>query len=182
VVKQNLHRQIRENKVTLIFGDLAQEVPMITVKMIQLLQNLISNAIKFRSKTRNSVIEIDLKDKGCEWLISIKDNGIGIAEQYLQEIFQLFRKLHNQTEYQGSGIGLATCKKIVNSTVAKFGLIQPKEKAQPSFLRCQKTTMLLYNPNFIKKLIFFAKKFGSVKKVLLSLHRFRKKGIASSKT
>jgi PAS domain S-box-containing protein len=120
VVKQNLHRQIRENKVTLIFGDLAQEVPMITVKMIQLLQNLISNAIKFRSKTRNSVIEIDLKDKGCEWLISIKDNGIGIAEQYLQEIFQLFRKLHNQTEYQGSGIGLATCKKIVEQHGGKI--------------------------------------------------------------
>lgn len=79
----------------------------------QLFQNLLSNAIKFRKATINPEIEIAVEEKETEYLFSIKDNGIGIDEQYKSKLFILFQRLHTSAEYEGTGIGLATCKKIV---------------------------------------------------------------------
>jgi light-regulated signal transduction histidine kinase (bacteriophytochrome) len=77
-----------------------------------LFQNLICNAIKFRKKNIDPVVSIAAQDEGNEWLFSIKDNGIGIEEKYHQRIFTIFQKLHLDKEYEGTGIGLAHCKKI----------------------------------------------------------------------
>jgi light-regulated signal transduction histidine kinase (bacteriophytochrome) len=81
-------------------------------QMSQLLQNLISNAIKFRGPEAPRV-EVASWEGAREWTISVKDNGIGIAPKYQDKLFQMFQRLHNRDEYPGTGIGLAIAKKIV---------------------------------------------------------------------
>ena len=83
-----------------------------TSQMIQLLQNLISNAIKFRGKELPR-IHIRAEKMGDEWVFSVRDNGIGIAPEFFGRLFQIFQRGHTASEYAGTGIGLATCKKIV---------------------------------------------------------------------
>lgn len=80
----------------------------------QLFQNLISNAIKFRKKDVIPEINITVEDKTTEYLFAIKDNGIGIEEQSFKKLFVIFQRLNTATEYPGTGIGLATCKKIID--------------------------------------------------------------------
>ncbi len=82
-----------------------------TIQMIGLFQNLISNAIKFR-REEPAQVHISAKMKGNEWVFSVRDNGIGIAPELFGHLFQLFQRLHPD-EYPGTGIGLATCKRIV---------------------------------------------------------------------
>lgn len=79
----------------------------------QLFQNLLSNAIKFRKPGVPPEIKIGVAERAGEWEFTITDNGIGIKQEYLDKIFLLFQRLHISSEYPGTGIGLATCKKIV---------------------------------------------------------------------
>jgi light-regulated signal transduction histidine kinase (bacteriophytochrome) len=79
----------------------------------QLLQNLISNAIKFSKKSTRSKIHISVKETREKWIFAVKDNGIGIEEKYFDQIFIIFKRINNNNEYQGNGIGLSHCKKIV---------------------------------------------------------------------
>jgi len=81
-------------------------------QLVHLFQNLIANAIKFRGD-QPPTIHISAATRGNEWVISVIDNGIGIASQYFERIFIIFQRLHNRTEHSGTGIGLAICKKIV---------------------------------------------------------------------
>jgi PAS domain S-box-containing protein len=83
-----------------------------TSQMIELLQNLISNAIKFR-REKPPHIHVSSERKENEWVFSVRDNGIGIAPEYFERIFMLFQRLHSAKDYPGTGIGLAICKKIV---------------------------------------------------------------------
>jgi signal transduction histidine kinase/ligand-binding sensor domain-containing protein len=78
-----------------------------------LLQNLLTNAIKFRKKEISPIITITTKEKVDEWEFAITDNGIGINENYFDKIFKIFQRLHTKSQYEGSGIGLAHCSKIV---------------------------------------------------------------------
>lgn len=78
----------------------------------QLFQNLISNAIKFRGE-RAPRVHVTAEPDGDEWRFAISDNGIGLDPQYAERIFALFQRLHTRDEYEGTGIGLAICKKIV---------------------------------------------------------------------
>ncbi len=82
----------------------------------QLFLNLINNAIKFRKKDKPSIITITCQNYDDNyWQVNLKDRGIGIDQVHHSEIFQIFRKLHSASEYKGAGIGLATCKKIVEN-------------------------------------------------------------------
>ena len=81
-------------------------------QLAQVFQNLIGNAIKFRGE-RAPVIHIGVGTSPEQWTLSVTDNGIGIDPQYFERVFVVFQRLHTRTEYQGTGIGLAICKKIV---------------------------------------------------------------------
>jgi PAS domain S-box-containing protein len=81
-------------------------------QMVQLFQNLLSNAIKFRSQ-RPPRIHLAARAEPQRWVLSVRDNGIGIEAKYFERIFQIFQRLHTRRHYPGTGIGLAICKKIV---------------------------------------------------------------------
>ncbi|MFH0921545.1 MAG: ATP-binding protein [Fibrobacterota bacterium] len=81
-------------------------------QLIQLFQNLIGNALKF-CKERTPEIHVSAKQKAKIWVMGIHDNGIGIASEHFERIFQIFKRLHTREEYEGTGIGLSVCKKIV---------------------------------------------------------------------
>ncbi len=93
-----------------------EELPEIKgykTEMRQLFQNLVSNAIKFRKKDSIPKISISAERGDSHWIFKVRDNGIGIAEKHKDRIFGIFQRLHSKKKYEGTGIGLAHCKKIV---------------------------------------------------------------------
>ena len=83
--------------------------------LTMLWQNLIGNAVKFRREgvAARIVVDCEPSDDRDEWLFTVSDNGIGIAEQFVDKVFVIFQRLHGRDAYSGTGIGLALCKKIV---------------------------------------------------------------------
>jgi signal transduction histidine kinase len=108
---QNLHAAIRESDARVDLGSLPS-VMANRAQLVQLFQNLIGNAIKFRG-SEPPVIQVDAERQEDAWLFTITDNGIGIAPEYRQDIFTVFKRLHTRAEYPGNGIGLAICRKII---------------------------------------------------------------------
>ena len=82
--------------------------------LVQLLQNLIANAVKFQQPGQRPEVWIDAVPDGEYWHLTVRDNGIGIDAQHLDHIFMVFKRLHTSDQYPGTGIGLAVCKKVVN--------------------------------------------------------------------
>jgi two-component system, chemotaxis family, sensor kinase Cph1 len=81
-------------------------------QLVQVFQNLIGNAIKFRGPEL-PLIRVAAEAKRKEWIFSVADNGIGIAPEHKEHVFVIFRRLHTHSEYPGNGIGLSICKKII---------------------------------------------------------------------
>ncbi|MEO6456570.1 MAG: PAS domain S-box protein, partial [Ginsengibacter sp.] len=111
-VLADLHVAIQEAKADISYVPL----PVINGypnEIKQLFQNLLINAIKFRKKDTVPQIIISVQKSDSAWEFIFKDNGIGIAEEHREKIFNIFQRLHTRTEYEGSGIGLSYCKKIV---------------------------------------------------------------------
>lgn len=86
----------------------------------QLFQNIIGNSLKYHRSGVPPIIEIKCHDKSEYWEFSISDNGIGIESEYHEKIFVIFQRLHNKDEYSGTGIGLAICRKIIESLGGKI--------------------------------------------------------------
>ncbi len=107
----NLKLVIQENEAVVTHGQLPIVIADST-QLAQLFQNLIDNAVKFRGKEAPR-IHISCQRDNSSWVFSVQDNGIGIAPEYFSRIFQIFQRLHLRKEYQGTGIGLAVCKRIV---------------------------------------------------------------------
>ena len=122
---QTLEYKIEQQKAIIRY-DVLPEITMVPSQFRQLFQNLMANSLKFVMEDVQPIISISCKNVGPDeingyqpkkaeryWLINFADNGIGFENEYAQKIFAIFQRLHGRSEYEGSGIGLAICKKIV---------------------------------------------------------------------
>lgn len=128
LVQSDFELLIQEKNATVISADLPV-IDAVPLQMNQLFYNLIGNALKFTNSGQNPVVALSVSKLSRQevaiyiknplpssyYKISIKDNGIGIEEQYQKQIFEVFKRLHSRSEYAGSGIGLAICRRIVNN-------------------------------------------------------------------
>ena len=110
----HLQRTIDDNDARITVGDMPRVIGD-EIQLISLVQNLIANAVKYRDASRPPEVHIQAEPAGEErsWRVSIRDNGIGIAPEFQDRIFTIFQRLHGHGEFEGTGIGLAVCKKIV---------------------------------------------------------------------
>lgn len=105
-------KKIEEKNIAVLINNIPQSIFCEPQLIGLVFQNLISNALKF-NKQEQPNLEINCEEQTDFWQFSVRDNGIGIAPQYQQQIFEIFKRLHGQAEYEGTGIGLSLCKKIV---------------------------------------------------------------------
>jgi PAS domain S-box-containing protein len=136
--RMHFRQLIKETNATLTYNSL----PMILAdgsQMIELLQNLISNAIKFHKEEEPPVVHISAKLHKNQWIFSIRDNGIGIDSQYFDRIFIIFQHLHKKSEYEGTGIGLAICKKIIERHKGKIWVESELGKGSTFYFSIPKT-------------------------------------------
>ena len=96
--------EVTRDELPVLWGD--------STLLTQLYQNLIGNALKF-SRGRRPIIRLTVEEREGYQIFGVQDNGIGIEPKYARQIFQPFKRLHGRAEYEGSGIGLAICRKIV---------------------------------------------------------------------
>jgi PAS domain S-box-containing protein len=109
----NLGHAIRTSRATI------ERDPLPTISgdrssMVQVFQNLIGNAIKFHAENVAPSVRVTLRDTGIDWEVCVADNGIGIEPEYFDRIFVIFQRLHPRQKYEGTGIGLAICKKVID--------------------------------------------------------------------
>jgi light-regulated signal transduction histidine kinase (bacteriophytochrome) len=110
---ENLQPAIEASDATVEVGDL----PNVTCdpsQIVQLFQNLIANALKFRREGVSPFVSIGSRHSGSHWEIAVEDNGIGISPEHHARIFEMFERLHARNRYGGTGIGLAICRKVVD--------------------------------------------------------------------
>lgn len=110
-VKQNLNSILRESNARLLVDELPK-VEGIHSQLVQLFQNLISNALKFKSE-QTPEIKVFVQNENGERVFCVQDNGIGIDSEFKERIFVIFQRLHTHDQYPGTGIGLSLVKKIV---------------------------------------------------------------------
>lgn len=109
---ENLDAAIRESGASITIG----ELPAVNVReshLVQVFQNLLGNAIKYRRDGEIPIIEVTARAADGYWDFTIADNGIGIAPAYRETVFGIFKRLHGQSKYDGTGMGLAICKRII---------------------------------------------------------------------
>ena len=108
-----LESSIQENQAEIKVGKLPTQIQGSATRLRQLFQNLISNSIKFHQPDQPPSIEISAKEMPTHWHFTVSDNGIGIDPEFHAQVFVIFKKLHNNQAYEGTGIGLALVKRIV---------------------------------------------------------------------
>jgi two-component system, chemotaxis family, sensor kinase Cph1 len=119
---ENLHGASTAAGATITY-DVLPNISVDATSLVQIFQNLIGNAIHYRSSAAPQ-IHLSAVDKKTEWLFSCRDNGLGIEAHYLDQIFEPFKRLHGQ-ERPGSGIGLAVCKRIVERQGGRIWVESP---------------------------------------------------------
>ncbi|WP_194975818.1 sensor histidine kinase [Aquiflexum lacus] len=136
-VKQILQTVIKESKTEII----SVKLPIVKGSFTgyqQVFQNLISNSIKFVPKGRTSKISIEVSENDQLFTLAIQDNGIGIPEKKYQEVFVMFKQLHNSGEYEGTGMGLSMVKKTVERMNGKIWVTSEKDKGSTFFIEIKK--------------------------------------------
>ncbi|WP_166627784.1 sensor histidine kinase [Tenacibaculum caenipelagi] len=119
---EDLNSTITQTNTTIIYDNNLPTIDAYPTELRLLFQNLISNAIKFAKKDVPPIVSIKAKKKKHAWKFSVKDNGIGIPEKFQDKIFAIFQRLHLEDEYEGTGIGLAHCQKIVGMHGGEIGV------------------------------------------------------------
>jgi signal transduction histidine kinase len=114
IATENLRMAIDEARAEVIVDPLP-EVSCDAGMLVQVFQNLIGNAVKFSEGPGRGRVQVSAEDRDTSWVISVKDNGIGIEPEYHAKIFTPFYRLYSTAEYPGTGIGLALCQKIVRA-------------------------------------------------------------------
>jgi signal transduction histidine kinase len=113
-IKDDLAAAIQEKKAEIKAGPLPK-IRADRTKMLQVLENLISNALKFSQPDTPPAIEINVTTEANQWVVTVSDNGIGFEPEFGEKIFIIFQRLHSVGTYPGTGIGLAICKRIVEA-------------------------------------------------------------------
>ena len=122
-----LRRRIEEQNATINF-DSPAKIYSLRTPFRQLMQNLISNSLKYAKKGVPPVININVKEEIGHWVFSVQDNGIGIKKEFYNKIFIIFQRLHARHEIAGTGLGLAISKKIVENLGGKIWVDSEPEK------------------------------------------------------
>lgn len=132
---------IEENSAVIRYGNLP-EVSSYKTPVTQVFHNLIDNAIKYARPGVAPEVRINSTDRGKYWEFEIRDNGIGIEEEYFEKIFVIFQRLHDKSEYSGSGMGLAIVRKIMDNLGGEIWLTSDPEKGSSFFFTLPKTPQL----------------------------------------
>lgn len=119
-IRADLQTALEDSEANIKVKNIPDSIQADSTMMRQLFQNLLENAIKFRRPGVAPKIEIGCTSTEDHWNFYIRDNGIGISPEFQEKIFLLFRKLHSSSQYEGTGIGLALCKKIVEQHGGKI--------------------------------------------------------------
>ncbi|MEX1190473.1 MAG: PAS domain S-box protein [Brumimicrobium sp.] len=136
ILQENI---IAEKKAKVSFENLPV---VVTYKssLIQVLQNLISNGLKYSRNDKTPEIHITCEEEADKWLFAIKDNGIGLSEEYYSKIFEIFQRLHAKNEYEGTGIGLAIVKKIIENLGGEIWVDSKVDKGSTFYFTLKKET------------------------------------------
>lgn len=136
-VLTNLKVSIDENNA-IVTHDPLPKIKADESQMIQLIQNLIENSLKYRGE-KVPKIHISVMDDDDEWIFSVKDNGIGINPKHSERIFMIFKRLHTNQEYDGTGIGLAIIKRIVDRHFGRVWVESELDKGSTFFFTISKS-------------------------------------------
>ncbi len=112
-LKFDLNSIIEKNKVVINFEVEDIKIRAVENDLLKVFQNIVINSIKYQSKNNKPVININLENLNTEYLFKIQDNGIGIEPKYYDDIFNVFNRLHTRKEFEGSGLGLSFCRKVI---------------------------------------------------------------------
>ncbi|MGY5846711.1 PAS domain-containing protein [Salegentibacter sp. HM20] len=126
-IKHLYYKQIQEKSARISTRNLPEiKAPRASTR--QIFQNLIGNALKYSKEEAPPKITIECEDQEDMWVFKIKDNGIGISQDYFERIFVIFQRLHNREQYSGTGMGLAITKKIIENLGGKIWLTSKEGK------------------------------------------------------
>lgn len=138
VIEKNLSIDLKEKNATVSWDISSDKIVADHTKLLQILENLINNASKFTSNNKAPEIQIRMEEKPNAWQFTVSDNGIGIDKEYHEQIFTLFRRLHAQNEYQGTGIGLPLCKQLVEQHNGQIWVKSSKRKGSTFYFTIAK--------------------------------------------
>ena len=118
----NLSAVINETAAE-VTHDSLPSLKMSEIQLQQVFQNLIGNAIKYRKDNEIARLHVAATRKGKDWILSVRDNGIGIPAEYRERVFGIFKRLHTDAKYSGTGIGLAICQRVVERNGGRIWVV-----------------------------------------------------------
>lgn len=132
-----LRNQIISKNASIIYKNLP-EITTYRSPLVQVFQNLIGNALKYSKQDVAPIIEITAEELGNKWTFLVKDNGIGIDEEYYEKIFNIFQRLHAKSEHSGTGMGLAIVKKIIEGLGGEIWVASEEGKGSTFYFTISK--------------------------------------------